>query len=303
MGILLAFVAMLSWGVGDFLIQKSTRQLGTPFKRFRAFLTRNNDEKYSTWIVLFYICGFGTLVLTPFVWQEIGLLSIREIGFLFLVGVVMLGAALLDFKALKIGKISVVEQVLVLEISAVLILTSLLLGEVLNIKQYFLIVILMVGIIFISIKDFGRLKKFVLEQGVVLAGAAAITMGVADFLVGFGSRTTSPLMTNWFLNAVITIATLGYLIFDKKWDATWHYARDNRKLIFYTCFFDNLAWVAYASSMALIPIAIATAISESYIVLAVVLGFWFNKEKLKTHQWAGLILIVTAALTLGLITK
>jgi drug/metabolite transporter (DMT)-like permease len=110
MGILLAFIAMFSWGVGDFLIQKSTRRLSTPFKRFRAFLTRNNDERYSTWIVLFYICGFGTLVLTPFVWREIGLLSMREVGFLSLVGVVMLGAALFDFRALKIGKISVVEH-------------------------------------------------------------------------------------------------------------------------------------------------------------------------------------------------
>ena len=41
-GIALAFVAMLCWGFGDFMIQKSTRKVGdweTALKRVRSNLT------------------------------------------------------------------------------------------------------------------------------------------------------------------------------------------------------------------------------------------------------------------------
>ena len=31
--------------------------------------------------------------------------------------------------------------------------------------------------------------------------------------------------------------------------------------------------------------AVAAGISESYVVIAVILGLIFNKEKLKKHQW------------------
>ena len=290
---------MLAWGLGDFLIQKSTRRMGTISQKLSSLFFSRNDEKYSIWIVLFYICGFGAIVLTPFVWNEIGLLGAGEIWLLFLIGLVMLAAALLDFEALKIGKISVVEPVFALEIPAVMVLTSLFLSEVLTIRQYFLIFVLVVGIIFISIRDFGRLKRFVFERGVGLAVAATIGMGLADFLVGFGSRAISPLMTNWFLNIFITTVTLGYLASAGKLKVTWDYARENRKLIFNTCFFDNLAWVTYAYSMVLIPITIATAISESYIAIGAILGFVYNKEKLARHQWAGLVLTMMAAIILA----
>ncbi len=49
-GIGLAFVAMLCWGLGDFLIQRSTRKIGD-------------------WETLFIISAFGTGILLPFVWH------------------------------------------------------------------------------------------------------------------------------------------------------------------------------------------------------------------------------------------
>jgi len=51
-GIGLAFVAMLCWGIGDFWIQKSTRKVG--------------DSE-----ALFFITAFGAAVLLPFVYKDI----------------------------------------------------------------------------------------------------------------------------------------------------------------------------------------------------------------------------------------
>ncbi|NMC51107.1 DMT family transporter [Candidatus Kuenenbacteria bacterium] len=302
MGVLFALLAMFSWGLGDFLIQRSTRRLGTVKKRLGAIFSLQNNDKYSIWIVLFYICGSGALVLTPFVWGEIGRIEINDLWLLFAVGLIMLVAALLDFKALKIGKISVVEPVFALEIPVVLILASLFLGEFLRPSQYFLIIILAVGIIFVSIKDLVKIKSFIFERGVGLAVVATVGMGLADFFVGLGARASGPLMVNWFLNLVVAIATLVYLLKSRKMEITWRYAKENGELIFFTCFFDNLAWIFFAFSMVYIPIAVATGISESYIAMASILGFVYNKERLKKHQWLGLVLTVISAVVLSLIT-
>ena len=52
-GVLLAFGALIGWGFGDFLIQRSTRAVGI-------------------WKTLFSIGVGGTLLLTPFVFPSIG---------------------------------------------------------------------------------------------------------------------------------------------------------------------------------------------------------------------------------------
>lgn len=67
--------------------------------------------------------------------------------------------------------------------------------------------------------------------------------------------------------------------------------------------FDNLAWIAYAYSGLYMPAAIATSISESYIVVSVILGLIYNKEKIKKHQYFGLIVTVVCAIILALISE
>ena len=65
---------------------------------------------------------------------------------------------------------------------------------------------------------------------------------------------------------------------------------------------DNAAWVAYTFAMTLIPIAIATALSESYIIIAVILGLAIGHERLQPPQKVGLIAAVAAAVSLAAIT-
>ncbi len=55
-------------------------------------------------------------------------------------------------------------------------------------------------------------------------------------------------------------------------------------------------------AMTLAPIAITVALSESYIIVAVILGLAINKEKLERHQKFGLVLSVFSAITLAVMT-
>src|SRR3989344_5712612 len=113
MGIILAIVAMLSWGIGDFLIQRSTRSIG--------------DME-----TLFVITGFGTLVLLPFVWNDIPLLFTNtesSLSILVFAGIVLCISALLQFEALRKGKLAVVEPIWSLEIPVSALLAYFIIGE------------------------------------------------------------------------------------------------------------------------------------------------------------------------------
>jgi drug/metabolite transporter (DMT)-like permease len=283
MGILLAFTAMLAWGVGDFLIQKSTR-------------------KFGDWIALFYITAFGSIVLFPFVYQEIAAAVSVHAVLLFIASFVVLGAALLDFEAFRVGKISVVEPMYALEIPTVATLAAYIIHERLSIPQIFFVTILIIGIFLISIRNFDYFKNFKPEKGIWYALLGAIAMGAANFLFGLGSREINPLMINWFTNIFITFIALIYLISASRLGEVADGFKKNKKFILNVSFLDNLAWVAFSYATLFIPIAIATGLSEGYIALAAGLGLWFNAEKLKRHQWIGLVLALSSVIILSFLT-
>ena len=66
---------------------------------------------------------------------------------------------------------------------------------------------------------------------------------------------------------------------------------------------ENIAWVAYAVAMSLIAIAVATGLSESSIIVAVLLGLFINKERLQRHQKIGLVAAIAAAILLAFVTR
>lgn len=285
MGVLWAFIAMASWGVGDFLIQRSARKLGDG-------------------IALFFICASATIFLFPFIVKELPYLLYVDGRFWLLLGasLVMLVAALLDFEALRLGKISVIEPIYALEVPVTVALSTFFLSEHLTALQSALVVSLVIGILFVSLRSLDLLRKVRLERGSILALFAALGMGASNFLFGVGARHTSPLLINWFTSAFIAITIGGYILHKHQWGTLKKHWKTQKRLIVSVSIIDNLAWISYSASTLFIPIAIATGISESYIALAALLGLLWNKEVLKSHQKAGLALTVTSAIALGFLS-
>lgn len=286
MGIFFAFVALFCWGLGDFLIQKSSRTFGT-------------------WAALFFITACAAIFLTPFVYQDIipALSENKYLLILLISSITLLFAALFDFQALKVGKLSVVEPIYALEIPVTAILASTILREHLTFWQIILVISLMTGIFLVSATSLSILKEIKLEKGVIFALLGAIGMGASNFLFGVGAREISPLMINWFTSLIIAIVTLIYIISHNHHKQILLDWQKNKKLIIAVGIIDNAAWIAYAYSTVYIPIAIATGISEAYIAMAALLGLMFNKETLQRHQVLGLVLAVASAITLAAITQ
>lgn len=288
-GILFAFGALISWGLGDFLIQKSSRAVGI-------------------WKTLFFIGISGIIVIFPFIVGELDELfaSPRHLGILSLAGFVVLFTALFEFESLRRGKLAIVEPVLGIELPITIGLSMLIWGERLSLPQLILSLVTFVGIILVVTQHHTHLhyrNRTKIEKGVILAGIGAIGMGLFNFLVGVGSQETSPLLTVWFTNLLFTAVCFIYLA---RKNALRELVRDIRKNpipILGVCFFDNVAWVAFATATTLIPISIAITISESYIVLTVLLGLFINKEKLQWHQYLGIIVTIASILFLSAISE
>ncbi len=283
MGVLLAITALLSWGLGDFLIQRSTRRFGD-------------------WVALFYIAAFGTIILFPFAYPNLKNALENHPTLLLVACLVLLLAALFDFEAMRIGKISVVEPIYAFEIPIAAFLAAYFIKELLTPEQIFFTATLIAGIFLVSVRSFSHLKNIHLEKGTWYAVAGTIGLGASSFLFGLGSRETNPLVINWFTDAFLTIATIFYLAATSRLGEIRSDFRNNKRLILNVSFFDKLAWVTFSYATLFIPIAVVTGISEGYIAFAAGLGLLFNKEKLRPHQWTGLFLAAASVIILAFIT-
>lgn len=283
-GIIAALVAMVCWGVGDFFIQKSARKIGD-------------------WQTLFLITLLGTFVLLPFVWGDIPtLFRGLDKTFFILMGAagLLFIAALLEFEALKEGKISVIEPTWSMEIPTAAILASLVLGEAINGSQIMFVVILIFGLILVSYKGGKLSKNFFLEKGVPISILAALLMGGTNFFVGWGARETNPLVINFVISLFSLIGSFIFILFKGKVKETFKHLIEYPKTIVPMMVLDNIAWIAFALAMTLAPIGITVAISESYIIIAVLLGIFIGKEKLLRYQYVGLLLAVAGAIALSI---
>lgn len=285
LGIIAALGAMLSWGFGDFSIQRATRAFG--------------DIRTLVFIGLAGIVG-----LLPFVWDEIPrlFLDTSKLTLLTVTGLVIFVAAILDFEALRQGKIAIIEPILAFELPITVALSVVFLNENLTPMQFGLTAATFGGIV-LSVTQHRRHLHYherLLEPGVLFAVTGSIIMGGVNFLVGISSQQTSPAMAIWFTNVVFTSLSLIYLIWRKEVTSLFSGIKHNPWPVLAVCVLDNLAWLLYAVAASLIPIAIATTISESYIALAVLLGLFINKEKLQKHQLAGVVIAVGSVLLLAL---
>jgi len=282
LGIIFAFCAMLFWGVGDFMIQKNVRKEGNVAS-------------------LLFIGIIGLVGLLPFVWKDISSLAyLPNLFLIILLGVLTFFAAMLDFEALKQGKISIVEVALEIELPIVIFLAIIFYKETLTLFQWLAVSLIFIGIILISIKKVHLRNpiKF-LEKGVLIGLVGSVFMGSVDFLTAASARTISPLMAVWGPAFVYSVLCLIVLWKRRGFGDLKKYALKFKYIILLMGIFDTLAWVTYALATSSSEIGIITAITESYPAICIFLGVWINKEKVNWHQYLGAGLALTASVILG----
>lgn len=287
-GILAALVALLAWGFGDYFVQRAARGIGS----LRS---------------LFFISLFGTLVLAPFGIAGLPtLVGQPQLILLLAVAVVIsLFADYTNVEVLKQGKISVIEPVLGLELIFALVIGVAILREHISLSQVLLAIAVFGGIILTSMRNAPhrwwqrRRRPWILERGVVLAVLSALLLALGDIFTGLSSQATNPLMTIWIIQAFITVFILALFVAHGELTDVFRQARKFWSPVLLQSVLDNVAWIGFAYAVTTLPISITVAITESYGALATLLGIFWNKEKLQSHQYAGILLALAAAITLA----
>ena len=192
-----------------------------------------------------------------------------------------------------------IEPIYAGEIPVAAILASVILREHLSVLEIILISLLVLGIAAVSTESIVGWRQIKLEPGLVYAIFGTIAMGTANFLLAAGGRVTSVLMVNWFTDAWMAVIMLAVLLYRRQVKQLIIAWRTRPGLMSTMTVSDNLAWLTYTASALFIPIAIATSISETYIAVAAVLGLIINKEKLRPHQYVGMMIAIGSAVLLG----
>ncbi len=288
LGIIFALVALLCWGFGDFFIQRTSRKIGIID-------------------AMFVIDFVAAIVLLPFIWNELPLLDIHSISILVIAGAFIVGAAFLLFEGLKIGKLSIVEPVASLELPFTVLIAGFIGHEKLSLVTYALIALVFLGI-FLTVTEgkhifanlwHGYIKKF--ERGVWFAFFGAILMAFSNYTIGYASQETSPLMSIWATSIVLLLPCFIYYVYTNRFGLLMQHIGKYPATVLAEVFFDNAAWIAFAFAVIYIPISVAITISESYIILAVLLGVIINRERLKHHQYLGVALAICGVLILSVV--
>lgn len=282
LSILLAFGAMIGWGIGDFLIQKTIKAVGA--------------LETLCWITL-----FSSLLLLPVVWPNLKELNLYQWLVLTGLGLVNFASGFIHFQALKIGKLSVVETILSIELPLTILLGIIFFREILTARQIALMISLFIGIILVSV-NFERIyKRDFLEKGALLAILSGFVIALVNFLSADQARAVSPLMAIWLPWFICGLTCFGYLS-RRQFRRIFQHGREHWKLILPMVIIDLFAWLAYVFAVAHEELAITIAITESYVIVALLLGVFINREKIKFIQYAGAAMAILSSLAIGLIS-
>lgn len=283
-GIIFALLALLGWGFGDFFIQRIARAT-------------------SVWKTMFFIGVTGFVVLSPFAFNVIQTDGISADELLLLSGIGIIGflAAFADFKALREGKLSVVEPIIGLELPATIVLSVLILGETLTLPHIILAITIFIGITLTITVHHTHLHyhKRIFEKGVLYSLLGALGLALVNFSVGFASKSGSPLFMIWLIHSILGVLAFIQLVRSGEIHTVGKSLRERFGTIVAASVLDNGAWVAYAFATSLLPISLVITLTESYIALAALLGVFINREKLKPHQMIGIVISIVSIITLS----
>lgn len=273
-GVTLSLIALVTWGIADFLIQRSARCVGS--------------------VKTMLFVGLGSvLMFFPFVYADLFSLQLPEITLLFVTGAVLTIASLFDFQALKEGKMAIAEPIVGLEMPFTVICAILFAGEKLELIPALIIGLIFIGTLLLVTKRFEHIKHtHLLEKGVRLAFFAAIGLALGNFLVGESSQESTPFLAIWFVGLIHALTCLALLFAKRNLGSVMQDLKRHPWTLISQSVVDNIAWIAYAGAVLFIPISIATAISSGYIAVAVILGLVITREKLRPHQFLGMTVVI-----------
>jgi len=271
-GIILALIAMLGFGISNFLAKKALKAfdlLALVF--FRGILLAIIIAPFSLFLGAAFDAYFILLAAI------ISLIGFFPIFFL--------------YKALRTGKLGIVMPIANSSIIYTVLLSAVFFRESLSVLQYAALALVIAGIITISLKR----HKGTLSRGVVPAFITSILWGLTFFLWKIPVSVLGPLLTSFIIEFGIAI----WALLAMKGELPKSPGREKLNLVIMIGIVGAIGSVSYSMSLNLLQASLAVPIVFSNVFVSTILARVFDREKLRPHQYissaaimAGIILLV-----------
>ncbi len=276
--VLFGLVGMFGWGIADFLARDAISKIGDL-----------NTLLWSQLIGFLALFGFAFVSPSYFIIDQADFLIFLITGFLWTF------AYLAFYRALGVGKLSVVSPIGSAWGAISACLGFFILGEALPTLGYAGIVFAFFGITLVSVR-FSDLKSGVkLDEGVVFAFLAMLGWGILFFLFKFAS--SSGVAVPMILKGVAVLFLIPVFAY------VGRRPRLNKSAILSVLgvgLLDDLAFVSVVYGISKGLVSVVAPISSAFPAVTVSLAFVILRERLELNQWVGLILILLAIISLSI---
>lgn len=283
LGIGLALVTMVGFGVENIFLAISSRRIGA----FRSALWMQGIATFIMLALSFALFKYGGMLPTTIL-LIVGAAAISTTG-------------LVSFaKGMKVGNVSVVATIANSWGAITAVLGIALLHETLSSSQILFLAIIVIGVILVSldIKNLPVHKKLKSsDPGVKYAVLSLLCWGIFFFLM---SIITS--MLNWFSAALfVTAATVLFMvIYGSVTETEMRTGAGSFWLLIPIGVLSLIALLAYNLGVTYSYAAVVAPIASASPAVAVVLALLFLKEKLQGHQAIGILMVLAGIILLAL---
>lgn len=282
LGIFFGLIAMLGWGLSDFLGAYISRKT-TPLKAFT--LTRTFG--------LLLLALFFLIFTTPVRFSPFSIILVLVTAVLYVL------SGLSYYKGLTIGQVSVISPVASSYPALTVILSVLLLKESLTSQQIAAISLAILGSILASfkLKDLIKLNPKNAARGVNYAIFASLCWSFMLLFIGILSSDLGWYVTVLLLNAFSLLYLVSYSKVYKK-DISFP-AKGIILIIVLSAILDVFAVLSYSFGTTITYVAIIATVSSVYPAITILLARFFFKEKLDVNQWFGVLLVLVGLVLLS----
>jgi len=285
LGIVLAFTAMASWGVADFLAKKAIDQIG-----YRTSIIINQTVAFFP-ILLVAALFFKLPGFSPLLFGEIALAGVTGvIGYIFL------------YRGFGKGNVSVVAPITASWSVITVLLATLLFAEKLAPLQIVGVVEVFIGV-FLASTNFADLKKTIKMSrwtaGTPDAVVAMIAWGISYVLLKPITSAVGPVMA-LFLLKILAVAALFSWVGVGKIKVSLP-AKIIFLLLAVAGVLDFSAFLAFNFSLKTQYVSVVSAIVATAPAVTIGLAYVFLKERIVGNQKLGIIAILAGLILISLI--
>ncbi len=275
----IAFVIMLGWGVGDFIIAALSKKLNLYRVNFWVGIF-----VFMMWAVAYFAFFFPRTVPLAYWW----LIAVY--------GALSICSSLFFLKAMQVGKISLVSPISSSYGILAMALGLLFLNESLKNTQFLGIFIASIGLVLsmLNLQQLRRLKFESEVKGLRYALGALVLWGIL-FTVNAKIVRTIDWVTPFFFGGLIILPVSFFIMRHKREGKKGEFSIPDKRqipLFVLSAVLIQGAFFLYLHSLNSFPSALLAPISAGYPAVTILLAHYFFKERMEKVQYIGVALIL-----------